>query len=263
MKLSNFNRLSVLLIAVALISFGCSKDNNLEIEFVTQWGGTGSEPGKFSEPIGVALDTEGNIYVSDAGNNRIQKFTPDGKFVAEWGRAGSAEGEFDRPMHLAVGADGFIYVPEYGNDRVQVFNAEGEFQSQWGKTGKGPGELDAPAGVNFDSKGNVLLADFYNHRIQVLNPNGQFQYEFGAEGHEFGQLYYPTDIAVDQQGNILDGHHRAEIARKLGKKYKIGLREQAQRNFRELVVDTLKAPVRRFRTLRERSTKGDDLFWAL
>ena len=180
MKFRNWMGFWILLSTVGFIFFGCSNYRNLEVEFISQWGGSGSEPGNLSDPIGVALDAQGNVYVSDAGNNRIQKFTADGKFVAEWGHAGSSEGEFDRPMHLAIpqGRNGFIYVPEYGSDRVQVFNAEGEFQFMWGKTGKGSGEFDAPAGVNFDSNGNLLLADFYNHRIQVLNPKGKFQREF-------------------------------------------------------------------------------------
>ncbi len=116
----------------ALIFLGCSQGGSTGVEFITHWGGSGSEPGKFNQPIGVALDSLGNVYVTDSGNNRIQKFTADGKFLAEWGRSGSGLGELDRPMLLAMSPDGLIYVPEYGNDRVQVFDTNGAPQFIWG-----------------------------------------------------------------------------------------------------------------------------------
>ena len=62
------------------------------------------------------------IYVADYGNDRIQKFTPDGTFVTKWGVSGSGDGEFDSPYGIAVDMSGNVFVSEYyPNDRIQVF----------------------------------------------------------------------------------------------------------------------------------------------
>ena len=93
--------------------------------FLLQWGGEGVVPGKFTRPMGIAVDHENFVYVSDTENQRIQKFTSAGEFVLTWGRRGKQAGELDRPMHLSIAPDGRVYVTEYANDRIQVFDREG------------------------------------------------------------------------------------------------------------------------------------------
>jgi len=84
--------LSWALVLVLFWIIGCTKKSQVGVAFVSEWGSKGSAPGEFNQPIGVALDDEGNVYVSDAGNNRIQKFTADGAFIVEWGTAGNGQG---------------------------------------------------------------------------------------------------------------------------------------------------------------------------
>ena len=80
-------------------------------DHVLTWGETGSEPGQFSEPIGIVVS--GNeVFVSDAGNHRIQAFDRNGKFLREFGYEGSGPGELSRPMHMDIRA-GRLYVAEY------------------------------------------------------------------------------------------------------------------------------------------------------
>lgn len=63
--------------------------------FVTQWGQAfGSGNGQFNHPLGVAVDTAGNVYVVDSGNYRIEKFTSNGAFLSQWGSAGTGNGQF-------------------------------------------------------------------------------------------------------------------------------------------------------------------------
>ena len=68
---------------------------NLRFTFVRTWGETGAGPGQFDGPIGVAIGPNDDVYVTDSGNNRIQRFRPDGTFVAAWGEEGSELGQLD------------------------------------------------------------------------------------------------------------------------------------------------------------------------
>lgn len=96
------------------------------------WGRFGSREGEvvdengeasaeFVSPVGIALNDAGDVYVVDTGNNRIQKFTFDGRYVASWGSLGSSDGEFKDPYGIAVDPGGNIYVTDINNHRVQVF----------------------------------------------------------------------------------------------------------------------------------------------
>ena len=75
----------------------------------------------------MTLDGNNNVYVADWGNDRIQKFSPQGEFLASYGASGDADGEFQRPSSVAVDAEGYIYVADWGNERVQVLDLEGGF----------------------------------------------------------------------------------------------------------------------------------------
>lgn len=170
-----------------------------EVSFLLEWGKSGSADGELDQPIGIAVDKKGYVYVSDSGNNRIQKFSPDGKFVSSRG-----DGDFpDTPMHISTDDGNNLYVTEYGSDRILKFSPEGKTPVAFGETGAGRGEFDAPSGVAVDKNGCIYVADFYNHRVQRFSPDGDFVNEIGAPGQaESGKLHYPTDVSVGADGNI-------------------------------------------------------------
>src|SRR5208282_3664454 len=81
------------------------------------WGAQGSGPGQFYNPWGVAVDSSGNVYVVDYGNNRVEKFTSSGTFVTQWGSYGSENsgpGQFNLPSGVAVDSSGNVYVTDSG-----------------------------------------------------------------------------------------------------------------------------------------------------
>ena len=140
------------------------------------------------DPDDVAVDGDGNIYVTDWGNDRIMKFDSDGIYLTQWGATGTGNSQFDRPWGLAVNqtADGLrVYVADLGNNRIQIFDGNGMFIDAFGSNGTDPGLFDGPIDVGVDSAGNLYVADEGNGRIQKFNAAGVYLFEWdsGAGGN--------------------------------------------------------------------------------
>jgi sugar lactone lactonase YvrE len=90
---------------------------------------------------GVAVDAEGTIYVAHWNSNKVAAYAPSGELLREWGRQGTGDGEFRLPGSIAVGPDGLVYVPDQGNSRVQKFTREGVFVGKFGELGSEPGQF--------------------------------------------------------------------------------------------------------------------------
>ena len=104
-------------------------------------------------PRGVAIDTDGKIYVADTA--RILKFGSDGKFIAKWGSRGANNGEFCGADGITVDEKGNVYIVESFNHRIQKFTANGVYVMQWGKEGKGKYDFYSPRGIASDLSGNI------------------------------------------------------------------------------------------------------------
>ncbi len=171
----------------------------------------GADLNKFDAPWSVTTDLEGNIYVTDTGNARVQKYKGDGTPLLKWGRDGSFDGAFFFPRGIAVDFVGNIYVADEGNNRIQKFDMRGSFLTKWGREGSGPGQFKQPWGVACDAVGNVYVVDLGNHRIQKFDANGSFLCAWGNRGKTEGQLNFPSGIAVDKEGAVYvvdSGNHR-------------------------------------------------------
>ncbi|GEM_PF-3220387 len=143
-------------------------------DIIGEWGREGDGPGEFSNPVGVAVAPDGSVFVSDYDQDRIQKFTSDGRFLLAFGSSGSQPGQFDAPAGLAVDAAGFVYVADFYNHRVQKFRPDGTFQGIVGHPGRiGDGALHYPTGVHVTSDGQLLVADAYNYQLQWFDREGR------------------------------------------------------------------------------------------
>lgn len=99
-------------------------------------GVSGTSQSAFNLPTDVAFAPDGSIYVSDGyANERVVKFSRDGKYLMEWGKRGSGAGEFLLPHNLAIDAQGRVYVTDRENQRIEVFDANGKFLKEWPSVG--------------------------------------------------------------------------------------------------------------------------------
>ena len=126
-------------------------------------------PGDFGAPQGVALDSEGNVYVTDTLNNRVEIFDADGNFISTFGKGGDGPGTFARPKGIAIDGDGHIWVADEMEDRLQVFNKEGQLLTYVGLGhGELPGQFKALVGVAIDKQNRVFTTGQFPGRVQVF-----------------------------------------------------------------------------------------------
>ena len=172
------------------------------------FGIAGSEPGQFQRPRGIALASDGTLYVADTENHRIQHLDRDGKPLHVWGsfadlaQGAAPGGTFYEPWGIAVAPDGSVYVADTWNHRIQKFSPEGEFLTMWGYFGQAeqPDGFWGPRDVVVDPEGRVIVSDTGNKRIVIFGPDGEAIAEFGEEGYEAGQFYEPVGLALDADG---------------------------------------------------------------
>ena len=180
-------------------------------EFILQWGSNGARDGQFSGPHGIEVDAEGNVYVVDTGNNRIQKFTSDGVFLFKWGSFGAGPGQFNHPHGIGIGPMGNVYVAATGNHRVQKFTSEGVFLTTWGSFGDGDGQFRHNHGLAVDDDGNVFVADRNQNRVQKFTSDGIFITAWGFPGTGDGEFTGTNGVAVDAEGNVFVGDSSPRI----------------------------------------------------
>ena len=128
----------------------------------------GNEPGQFAIPSNVAVDRQGNLYVTDSFNFRIQIFDSNGKFVRAFGGHGDRAGNFARPKGIAVDSEGHIYVADAEFNNFQIFSAMGESLLAVGSLGAEPGRFTLIAGLCIDANDRILTTEQEGGRVQMF-----------------------------------------------------------------------------------------------
>jgi sugar lactone lactonase YvrE len=205
--------------------------------FITKWGGNQ----EFINPMGIAIDSSGNVFVVDQVHQRIAKFTSNGTFIKDWGSGFN-------PTDIAIDSSDNVYVTEMYDSRiakftsdgtlierwntgpisrgiavdssdniwitsanngdnnylVQKFTPDGTLLTQWSSAGNDG--VNIPTyngyGIAFDSEGKLFIADTFNHRIQKYETNGTFITQFGTSGTGDSEFNSPHDLAIDSQDKI-------------------------------------------------------------
>jgi len=184
--------------------------------------GRGGNSSQLSWPSGVARDKDGNIFVADFENHRVQKWAPgatSGTTVAGGNGSGAAANQLEYPSGICVDATGNIYVVDYriGNFRVQKW-APGATSGTTVASGDSPGRLGVSSKYDIfvDAQGNIYLTDFDKNRVQKWAPgatSGTTVAGGNAKGSAANQLDTPTGVCLDAAGNIYvadHGNHRVQ-----------------------------------------------------
>jgi RHS repeat-associated protein len=169
-----------------------------ELGAASEFGTEGSGEGQFKEPSAVAVGAEGDIFVLDRGNARIEKFTEAGSYLGQFGTEGSGDGQLSRPIALAVDGKGHVWVTDAGNERLEEFTEQGEFVRVAGE-----GLVGAAEGIAIDRAGRVWVSATYRGHLAVFGEDGEHLKDVGTHGSEPGQIGEPEGLTVDASGHVL------------------------------------------------------------
>ena len=177
-----------------------------QVSAISTWGSPGSGPNQLRAPKGLTLDSDGNIYVADSQNHRIQVIGANGQFMRQWGSEGGQPGQFKEPWAVAIGLQGNVYALDTWNHRIQVFDQEGNFERMWGVFGEvkepmGSGNtLYGPRDMVIDAEGYLYVTDTGNKRVVKYDADGHMVGAVGGAGDADGQMQEPVGLALSKDG---------------------------------------------------------------
>jgi DNA-binding beta-propeller fold protein YncE len=171
------------------------------------FGRYGRMRGGFLLVTGIAIDSDGFVYLCDYGGDfdRVSKWTGDGKIVASWPGHGEGPRQFRRPCGLAFSKEGDLLVADIANHRVQRLDKKTgvcKSASTLGPRGGEPGQLTYPYGVAVDREGFIYTVEYGAHRVQKWSAAGKYLASWGKAGRAVGELANPWGLALDAKGNV-------------------------------------------------------------
>lgn len=179
--------------------------------------------GNFENPLKKPMDVSkinGNLYVTDTQNQRIQVFDTSGKPLFKFGKAGSGKGEFQFPYGIAGDKENHVYVADMYTGNISIFDAKGKFIKYFPDPKK---LIQSPGGLRiFDDK--LYVTDIKQNKVYVFTLAGKKLMEIGGPGADNGKFLAPNAVTADRAGQIYvsdSGNNRVQVFDKNGKFLKI------------------------------------------
>ncbi len=196
---------------VVVAEYDIMNDRNNRLRIFDNLGKTAGTIGQGEiRPLGVVVNRDGNIAVTDCKGKRVKIFTPSGQLMNEWGK-----GQFGWPYGIVINSKGQYIVSDAFNDVISIHQPDGKRVRQFGTSGMNSSQFRNPYHIAVDANDNILVSDCGNHCFKVFDINGRYMFKSSeirkqAE-HSFifeskrkrRKLRAPRGIAVDLRGNIL------------------------------------------------------------
>ncbi len=159
---------------------------------------------KISEPYGLTSDMGGNVYLVDAGNNRLVRFNRDLQPLRDAGGYGSDPGLFDSPSYISVDNNLNLYISDGGNQRILVFDTRLNYAKQIELIDPtDPLKFGRPAGVRINQYGELWVADRDKSRLWIFDNIGSYDRSIGGIESTGGFLLNPAGMISDRRGRTL------------------------------------------------------------
>ncbi len=150
-------------------------------------------------PVGLAVDTEDNVYVVDSELAQLFKIEKNKDYAI----IVPLEGALIQPTSIAIDSDAdSLYITDTGSHQIKHFSFKGKIKSIIGKRGKAKGEFNFPTMIWRDKAGQLFVTDSLNFRIQIFNRDGKFIRYFGKQGDSSGYMSRPKGVATDRNGHV-------------------------------------------------------------
>jgi hypothetical protein len=189
-----------LLFAALVLAVSCSRVQESApkpapppLEYLGKWGEPGNEPGKLLEPVAIATDEVGNVYIADHGSRYVTKFDSEGHPLLSFQITG-------RPTGIAVDLGGAMYVTSEDPASLQIFFPEGDFYRQLRGTPRH--RFQKLSSVAVDEYGNFFVVDSGADRIDKFNPRGRWVISWGKQGKDSGEFDDPACLAIGLDGYL-------------------------------------------------------------
>jgi len=193
----------IILMVVSLSLAGSFSDSYADVgDFMFSFNGTGGTGIEFVAPLGIAVDSEDRIIVTDNILDIVQVYQSDGTFVFSFDGTGGAGAEFETPLAVAVDSNDRIIVSDSSRGLVQVYESDGTFNTRFNGAFGGGTPFVNPFAIAVDSENRIIVSDIGPDTIQIFDSNGIFITSF--DGSDGGTAFAATTgLAVDNLDRII------------------------------------------------------------
>jgi sugar lactone lactonase YvrE len=172
--------------------------------YSSSFGTSGTGNGQFTRPGSMAIDAQGNLWVVDSNDNRLEEFKEGGSYASLIHPEASSKCALSRPTGVAINAAGNLWVTDSGDKRVVELSPAGACLGEFGGAGTAGGKFagSGPEAIAIDYHGNIWVADTYGGRLEKFSETGVFIRSVATKGKGAEQLGQPDGVAIAPGGNV-------------------------------------------------------------